>query len=288
MLTSTASMSWTSRRLPTSAPLDAGALANSSATASLITIGVFAPAGCLNLRYGPGEVCRRRQRVGDRVDLTADIHRDHVGAVLGQAHRVATALSPGRAGDQRDLAVEPSRHRDPCLPRVRVCCPRRCPIGCCGAGDGPTDTATATTCNCMTAARSGTHRYGGRWAHRRVPKQRQEPSLGREEWNWPTSGSAAYGTRQVARDLASAGPRLGRWICGVTQARRATRLTTTSRPAMPHRVDGCPRATSCAGRRTTWCVGAGGPGGLIMARFPLREHPCQCRFSGSSSSSSGR
>jgi enoyl-[acyl-carrier-protein] reductase (NADH) len=45
-------------------------------------------------------------------------------------------------------------------------------------------------------------------------------------------------TRQVARDLASAGPRLGRRICGVTQARRAPRLTATSRPAIPHRVDG--------------------------------------------------
>src|ERR1019366_4838755 len=49
LLTSTASLSWTSRRLPRSPPLDAGASANSLATASLITIGVFAPAGCTEL-----------------------------------------------------------------------------------------------------------------------------------------------------------------------------------------------------------------------------------------------
>jgi hypothetical protein len=71
-----------------------------------------APTQSLDLRDGPDEVGRRRQRVGDRVDLAADIHRDHAGAVLGQAHRVATALSPCRSCDQRDLAVEPSRHKN--------------------------------------------------------------------------------------------------------------------------------------------------------------------------------
>jgi len=272
LLTSTASMSWTSRRLPTSAPLEAGALANSSATASLITIGVFAPAGCteltrmlcgasqcaqvrprrmigvlagaiairspaavapaadqaqrgpgqddraapalfdhergsgldgvpdaeevdldlvaerlllaragghhpdacvghhdihraqarytaghsgpqggsvadvglgrndppaqsLDLRYRPAEVRRRCQGVGDRVDLAADIHRDHVGAVLGQAHRMAPTLSPGRPCDEHDFAVEPSRHSF--LPRAESTAPSRWPIGSRGAGNEP-------------------------------------------------------------------------------------------------------------------------------------------------------
>lgn len=41
---------------------------------------------------GGPEVRWRRQRVGDRVDRPAHMHRDHVRAVLGQARRVA--LSP--------------------------------------------------------------------------------------------------------------------------------------------------------------------------------------------------
>jgi len=54
-----------------------------------------APAQRPDLRYGPGQVRWRRQRVGDRVDRPADVHRDHVGAILGQAHRVAAAPAPG-------------------------------------------------------------------------------------------------------------------------------------------------------------------------------------------------
>src|SRR5450755_3626663 len=71
-----------------------------------------APAESLDFSDGPGEVSWRRQRVRDRVDLPADIDRDHVGAVLGQAYRVAAPLSPGRARDERDLTVEPSRHKN--------------------------------------------------------------------------------------------------------------------------------------------------------------------------------
>jgi hypothetical protein len=65
-----------------------------------------APAQSMDLRYGPGRVRWRGQRVGDRVDLPTDV-RDHVGTIPGQAHRTAATLSPGRSRDQRDLAVEP-------------------------------------------------------------------------------------------------------------------------------------------------------------------------------------
>jgi hypothetical protein len=34
----------------------------------------------------------------------------------------------------------------------------------------------------MTAARSGTHRYCGRMAHRRTPNQLQDHSFGLVEW----------------------------------------------------------------------------------------------------------
>ena len=54
------------------------------------------------------------------------------------------ALFPGRARDQRDLAVEPSRHNDHAFLAPESAA-RRCPIGFCAAGAGPTDVATAAT-----------------------------------------------------------------------------------------------------------------------------------------------
>ena len=36
----------------------------------------------------------------------ADVDRDDVGALLGQPDRVSAALAAGRAGDERDLAVD--------------------------------------------------------------------------------------------------------------------------------------------------------------------------------------
>jgi hypothetical protein len=84
---------------------------------------VNAPTQSFDLGYDPGEIRRRRQRVGDRVDLAANIHRDHIRAVLGQAHRVATALSPGRACNQRDLAIKPSCHTALVFLVSRVCMP---------------------------------------------------------------------------------------------------------------------------------------------------------------------
>src|SRR5437588_8222214 len=45
------------------------------------------------------------------VDLLADVHRDDVGAFLRQPHRVRTALTTGRTGDERNLAFDSTRHR---------------------------------------------------------------------------------------------------------------------------------------------------------------------------------
>jgi hypothetical protein len=44
------------------------------------------------------------------VDLTADVGRDDVRALLGQPHRVAAALAARGTGDEGDLALEPSCH----------------------------------------------------------------------------------------------------------------------------------------------------------------------------------
>ena len=61
---------------------------------------------------GLGQILRRGG--GDQihgVDLLADVDRDDVGTLLGQSHRVRTALTARRAGDERDLAFDSTRHR---------------------------------------------------------------------------------------------------------------------------------------------------------------------------------
>ena len=42
----------------------------------------------------------------DRVDIGADVHRDDVGALSRQSHRVGATLTSGRAADNRDCAVK--------------------------------------------------------------------------------------------------------------------------------------------------------------------------------------
>src|SRR5262245_34438026 len=61
-----------------------------------------------------------RQIVGSRrldlriaADRAADVDRDDVGALFGQANRVATSLAARRAGDECDLALYASRHNFP-------------------------------------------------------------------------------------------------------------------------------------------------------------------------------
>ncbi|GAA5135393.1 hypothetical protein GCM10023320_64840 [Pseudonocardia adelaidensis] len=63
--------------------------------------------------HGLGQVRRGRERVGDRVDLAADVDRDHVRALAREPQRVAAPLPPRRPGDQCDLALEPSAHVPP-------------------------------------------------------------------------------------------------------------------------------------------------------------------------------
>jgi hypothetical protein len=41
--------------------------------------------------------------VANRRVVTADVDRDDVGALFGQPHRMAAALTPRRSGDERDL-----------------------------------------------------------------------------------------------------------------------------------------------------------------------------------------
>ncbi len=45
------------------------------------------------------------------VDLVAQVERDDVRAFLGESHRVRTALSPCRSGDESDLALQLTGHR---------------------------------------------------------------------------------------------------------------------------------------------------------------------------------
>ncbi len=62
---------------------------------------------------GLGEVLRCGSRCGRVLEPAADVDRDDVGAFFCQPHRVASALTPCGAGDERDLAVYPSGHCTP-------------------------------------------------------------------------------------------------------------------------------------------------------------------------------
>src|SRR5690606_12551707 len=59
---------------------------------------------------GLGQILRAGQRNLHAVDLSADVDRDDVGALLGHPHRVGAALAPGGPGDECDLAFESSCH----------------------------------------------------------------------------------------------------------------------------------------------------------------------------------
>ena len=63
-------------------------------------------AGVLDEFDRRGQIVGCRHRVGDRGDLVADVDRDDVGAIGRQPDRLSAALTAGRAGDERDLAVE--------------------------------------------------------------------------------------------------------------------------------------------------------------------------------------
>ena len=59
------------------------------------------------------QVARRGHLVDRGVDLADDVDGDDVGALLGHPHGVGPALTACRAGDERDLAVQPAHVRAP-------------------------------------------------------------------------------------------------------------------------------------------------------------------------------
>ena len=61
--------------------------------------GLDQPCGLVEIGFGP-------QRVGNRVDIGADVHGDDVGALFGQRHGVAATLAARGAGDDGDRVVE--------------------------------------------------------------------------------------------------------------------------------------------------------------------------------------
>ena len=65
-----------------------------------------AAAKLLDLRDGLVEILEPCERIVDRVDIGADVHRDDVGTFSRKAHRVGATLTSRRAADNRDFAVQ--------------------------------------------------------------------------------------------------------------------------------------------------------------------------------------
>ena len=76
-------------------------------------LGDDAPAGLLDEVDRLVEILAGRHRIGDAVDLFAQVERDDVGAFLGEPNRVAAALTARRARDEGDLPLELSCHDAP-------------------------------------------------------------------------------------------------------------------------------------------------------------------------------
>ena len=76
-------------------------------------LGHDAPTGLLDEVDRLVEILASRHRIGDAVDLIAQVERDDVGALLGEPDRVRAALTPGRARDEDDLPVELLCHDAP-------------------------------------------------------------------------------------------------------------------------------------------------------------------------------
>jgi hypothetical protein len=72
----------------------------------------------LHLAHGLGQVFRGRALVevgGHAVDGCGDVHRDDVGALLGEPDGVRPSLAASGPGDERDLAFDASCHGGPLL-----------------------------------------------------------------------------------------------------------------------------------------------------------------------------
>ena len=76
-------------------------------------LGHDAPTGLLDEVHGLVEILRCRHRIGDAVDLVAQVERDDVGAFLGEPDGVGTPLTAGRARDEDDLPIELLCHDAP-------------------------------------------------------------------------------------------------------------------------------------------------------------------------------
>jgi hypothetical protein len=68
------------------------------------------PVQRLDLLDRLGQVRRGRHRVRHAGDLGTQVHRDDVGAFLGEPDRMAAALAPRGAGDEGDFALQLSNH----------------------------------------------------------------------------------------------------------------------------------------------------------------------------------
>ena len=77
-----------------------------------------APVQLLDEVRSLGEVIGRGRRdLRVAADRPADVDRDDVRALFSQPDRMTAALAARRAGDERDLALYPSRHDFPALVR---------------------------------------------------------------------------------------------------------------------------------------------------------------------------
>ena len=72
--------------------------------------GEDAAAELLDRPLDVGQVIGRRERIGVRLDVAADVDDDDVGAFLGHRERVRASLTAGPTRDESDLALEPSSH----------------------------------------------------------------------------------------------------------------------------------------------------------------------------------
>ena len=64
------------------------------------------PVELLDLLRRLGQVLGPGQRVGVGLDVAADVDRDDVGPLLGQAEGMAPSLTPGCSGDESDLSLD--------------------------------------------------------------------------------------------------------------------------------------------------------------------------------------
>ena len=73
-------------------------------------LGDDAATGLLDEVHGLVEVLAGGHRIGDAVDLFAEVDGDDVSAFLGESHRMRAALAACRPGDEGDFAIKSIAH----------------------------------------------------------------------------------------------------------------------------------------------------------------------------------